>query len=142
MVFEAVTLDLIVEPFRRVKFLHRVLFRARRTLLGIPKFVRYERYSRHVIRNTDLSDKVFPCILPHFDHSPRSGKRGLVLTDSTPDNIGKLLESLLIRFKSVTTSNKIIFIKSWNECGEGKYLEPDLKYGKRYLGKNTESPGN
>ena len=27
----------------------------------------------------------------------------------------------------------IIFIKSWNEWGEGNYLEPDLKFGKSYL---------
>lgn len=138
MGFEAVRLDLIVEPFRSVNYLHRVLFWARRTFLGIPKFVRYDRYSRHVIRNTDLSEKVYPCILPNFDHSPRSGKRGLVLTDSTPDNFGKLLESLLNRIRSGNAANNIFFIKSWNEWGEGNYLEPDLKYGKGYLEKVKE----
>ena len=24
-------------------------------------------------------------------------------------------------------------LKSWNEWGEGNYMEPDLKYGKGYL---------
>ena len=28
---------------------------------------------------------------------------------------------------------KIIFLKSWNEWGEGNYLEPDLKHGKKYI---------
>ena len=26
-----------------------------------------------------------------------------------------------------------MFIKSWNEWGEGNYLEPDIKFGKKYL---------
>lgn len=24
-------------------------------------------------------------------------------------------------------------LKSWNEWGEGNYMEPDLKYGKKYI---------
>jgi len=27
----------------------------------------------------------------------------------------------------------IVFLKSWNEWGEGNYMEPDLKYGKKYI---------
>lgn len=27
----------------------------------------------------------------------------------------------------------IVFLKSWNEWGEGNYMEPDLKYGKNIL---------
>lgn len=29
--------------------------------------------------------------------------------------------------------NKIVFLKSWNEWGEGNYMEPDLKYGKGFI---------
>lgn len=29
--------------------------------------------------------------------------------------------------------HKIIFLKSWNEWGEGNYMEPDLEYGDAYL---------
>ena len=37
-----------------------------------------------------------------------------------------------------TTQNKqenkrIVFLKSWNEWGEGNYMEPDLKFGKGYI---------
>ncbi len=29
--------------------------------------------------------------------------------------------------------HKIILIKSWNEWGEGNYLEPDIRFGRKYL---------
>ena len=29
--------------------------------------------------------------------------------------------------------HKIIFLNSWNEWGEGNYMEPDLTYGHGYL---------
>ena len=29
--------------------------------------------------------------------------------------------------------NQVAFIKSWNEWGEGNYMEPCLKYGHGYL---------
>ena len=29
--------------------------------------------------------------------------------------------------------HKILFLQSWNEWGEGNYMEPDLKYGLEYI---------
>ena len=29
--------------------------------------------------------------------------------------------------------NQLIFLKSWNEWGEGNYMEPDLEHGKDYI---------
>ena len=30
-------------------------------------------------------------------------------------------------------NNKLIMLKSWNEWGEGNYMEPDIKYGRGYI---------
>ena len=27
----------------------------------------------------------------------------------------------------------MVFLKSWNEWGEGNYMEPDLRFGKGYI---------
>jgi hypothetical protein len=35
--------------------------------------------------------------------------------------------------KDKEEEDKIIFLKSWNEWGEGNYMEPDLKFGKKYI---------
>ena len=32
--------------------------------------------------------------------------------------------------KDKETEHQIIFLKSWNEWGEGNFMEPDLRFGK------------
>ena len=32
-------------------------------------------------------------------------------------------------------TEKLLFIKAWNEWGEGNYLEPDMKWGRAYIEK-------
>ena len=35
--------------------------------------------------------------------------------------------------KDKPIDKRFIFLKSWNEWGEGNYVEPDLKYGHGWL---------
>lgn len=35
--------------------------------------------------------------------------------------------------KNKQPEHKILFLRSWNEWGEGNYVEPDLRYGHGYL---------
>ena len=39
---------------------------------------------------------------------------------------------IAVRIESVSETN-LVFLKSWNEWGEGNYMEPDLKWGRQYL---------
>jgi hypothetical protein len=79
----------------------------------------------------NYEEKVVPTIIPNWDHSPRSGKFGHILHNSTPKLFRKHAGQI---FNSVKDKKlKLIFLKSWNEWGEGNYMEPDLKYGRAYI---------
>ena len=79
----------------------------------------------------DSQEFIIPSLLPNWDHSPRSGNKFSILTDCSPTLFKKLC---LRTFNGIKNKeNKIVFVKSWNEWGEGNYMEPDLKYGKGYI---------
>jgi hypothetical protein len=56
-----------------------------------------------------------------------------VMVNNTPD----LFRKYLVKAKAMTMNNpsnaRIITINSWNEWGEGSYLEPDMIHGMGYL---------
>lgn len=107
-----------------------------------PKYMTYSRYSKDIVMNFHAKEQYIPCIGPNFDHSPRSKNRGVILFGSTPNKWKKLCEKI---FKKVSFRNheeNLVFIKSWNEWGEGNHLEPDLRYGKQYIHATREALDN
>jgi lipopolysaccharide biosynthesis protein len=113
------------------------LSRARRVyrrLLGRPPLVfRYENAIRHFLLEECRATNVYPCVIPNWDNSPRSGMRGLVLHDSSPELFRRHLREVLAQIRHKPTEHQLIFVKSWNEWAEGNHLEPDLRFGRRYL---------
>ena len=99
-------------------------------------------YPRHIYKYSDCikyyfdeledsKDTIIPCVIPNFDHSARSGKFAYIVKDSTPELFKKYLYKV---FNVVSRKdNKVIILRSWNEWGEGNYMEPDLKFGKKYI---------
>ena len=131
--YDAISVDLLVECFKNRNLFKRINFRILRYLLSVPRIVNYDEYANYFIRKINFDNSVLPVVVPNFDHSPRSGKRGIVLKNSTPKKFERLLTRLLEKMQINPNSEKLIFIKSWNEWGEGNYLEPDTKFGKKYL---------
>ena len=78
-------------------------------------------------------ENVYPMIMPHWDNTPRAGRKGYVYTKESPELFYKSLEVLKPYMLHKKHDHRIAFIHSWNEWGEGAYLEPDLKYGHQYL---------
>jgi hypothetical protein len=109
------------------KSIEKTLLRAK------PKIYFYKDFVKH--SNPPINDKIdhYPCIAPNWDNTPRSGAKGLVLHDSTPELFRIHLNNALTKMNNRRVEKKIVFIKSWNEWAEGNYLEPDTKYGKAYL---------
>lgn len=79
----------------------------------------------------DDREDVIPILIPNFDHSPRSGRRNYIIPDPTPENWAKQLD--IVFDKVSQKDNKLVILRAWNEWGEGNYMEPDLKYGRRFI---------
>jgi hypothetical protein len=89
---------------------------------------------KQVVDASDYSDistdiKFFPSCSPNWDHTPRSGIKGQIIVETSPELFYKNLMNCFKRIKNYKNEEKIIFIKAWNEWGEGNYLEPDQKIG-------------
>lgn len=98
-----------------------------------PTYMTYNRYLHQMTDEFQPEKGLCPCIGPNFDHSPRSKNRGVILQGSTPEKWKKLCLNIFSKVSQRPHEENIVFIKSWNEWGEGNYLEPDLQYGKGYL---------
>lgn len=81
----------------------------------------------------DSVENVVPSLLPNWDHTPRTGKSGVMLYGSTPSLFQECLRKKIELIKDKPFDKRFLIIKSWNEWAEGNYLEPDLKYGRQYL---------
>lgn len=60
-------------------------------------------------------------------------EKAAIYVNSTPKVFEKLLRNAIELIKDKDDEHKILFLRSWNEWGEGNHVEPDLKYGKGYL---------
>lgn len=78
-------------------------------------------------------NNIYPVLIPNWDNSPRRGSGGLIYYNSTPEEFEKHVYDVMELIKDKPEEDQIIFLKSWNEWGEGNYMEPDLVYGKGYI---------
>ena len=110
-----------------------ILTNLMKKFLKIPFVVPYKRAIRNCIRKEDFRENVFPTMMPNWDHTPRSLDGGTVLHNATPELFKIHAKDVLRTVISKSPPHRIVFLKSWNEWGEGNYMEPDLKYGKGYI---------
>ena len=98
------------------------------------KMVNYSHYVDVAIQKFEDLPNVIPCIDPMFDHSPRSKGAQFILHNNNPKLWGMLCSKIkkLVEINS-NNPDKFIFIKAWNEWGEGNYMEPDCRFGKAYI---------
>ena len=103
---------------------------------NLPLFLEKYNY-RNIVNNyytkKNMQLNVFPQILVGNDRSPRAGRNAIIYYNSTPENfyIGAKKAIDLVQNKDM--DHRIIFVNSWNEWGEGAYMEPDQKYGKGFI---------
>lgn len=89
----------------------------------------YHDFSSITFKNT----RVYPVLLPNWDNSPRRGAGGTIFYNSTPGFFKKHCQEVFNLVCEKEEKDNIVFLKSWNEWGEGNYMEPDLEYGHGYI---------
>jgi hypothetical protein len=100
--------------------------------LPIQKY-NYKKIIKWMCDGYDLATDVYPTILPGYDRSPRAGRKAQIYYNNTPELFAKHVDDVLEHVKNKSDEHKIILLKSWNEWGEGNYMEPDDKYGTAFL---------
>lgn len=110
-----------------------LLNKIRRKIFRTPIILHYDDYIEYVVSHFNYAENCHVCINPNFDHSPRSKERGVVICDHSPEKWEKLCSDVFSLCEKHERNCNIVFLKAWNEWGEGNYLEPDLKYGKGFI---------
>ena len=93
----------------------------------------YERTVCNYFAPEDSWENVYPTILPQLDRNPRVSSWDGVYVNATPEKFEKHIRQALELIKDKAPEHRILFLKSWNEWGEGNYVEPDLQWGHGFL---------
>jgi len=124
--------------FKNREIIKRIINKIFRLLTDnniLPDGKNYKDYIQFQMKHKlEKSYKWYPCITPMWDNSPRRKKNNfLILNNSTPKLFGKWLQYIINNFNPYSNEENFIFINAWNEWAEGNHLEPDMKWGNKYL---------
>ncbi len=93
----------------------------------------YAKTTRGFFAPEDKWENVYPTIMPQWDRTPRVGNIDGVYLNATPEAFAEHTFQALSFIENRDSEHRILFLKSWNEWGEGNYMEPDLICGKGYI---------
>lgn len=131
--------NVLYDEYAEYGKIHELFDRIKRlsiqTFNGRPRgAVNYQDYYKRFVEPIDKDINVIPQIVPQWDHSPRSGnKAAMIFYNSTPDNFKKQIRMAFDTIKDKPEEQQIVILKSWNEWGEGNYMEPDNYYGRGFI---------
>ncbi len=142
--YDAITvnrlLNILYDEYTDMSFIKQCAIRMKRLInqafTGLPKAaLDYSKIYKQFIKESDARVGVIPEIFPNWDHTPRSGKTGAytIYYNSEPRFFYEHVKDALNVIKDKPESDQILILKSWNEWGEGNYMEPDMRYGHGYL---------
>lgn len=125
--FDAIYNDNIFGILHRESKIKKGLRYIKMKIFRRPMVFDYGDAIKYMLTEEETKEDTIPTIIPNWDHSPRSGVSTPIFINSKP----KFFEDLVEKVCDIVQSKKndIIIVKSWNEWGEGNYLEPDMQYG-------------
>ena len=99
---------------------------------SIPNVFNHSTINKNMYIKEDGMENVYPTILPNWDRTPRTATDAIYV-NSTPEVFRECVENVCDIISHKEDEHKIIILKSWNEWGEGNYMEPDMQYGRGYI---------
>lgn len=131
--YDSVVFDGVRHTWDNEDLIHHIYNGVKKRLFKIPRILQYDKYYVTMLSLCRKNKTFVPCVVPNFDHSPRSAERGTIIVNHTPKKWYKLLSNVFPLLREREGLQNILFVKAWNEWGEGNYMEPDLCYGKEYI---------
>ena len=105
----------------------------RKVGLPIGAYYDYAKTVKGFFAPEDKWENVFPTILSQWDRSPRAASYDGIYVGATPEKFERHIKDALEVIKEKTPEHQVLILKSWNEWGEGNYVEPDLEFGHGWL---------
>jgi lipopolysaccharide biosynthesis protein len=75
----------------------------------------------------------FPGAFADWDNSARYKNRATIFRGANPEAFREWFGALVAGMPQRQLPESFIFFNAWNEWSEGTYLEPDMRFGYRYL---------
>jgi len=98
----------------------------------IENIIDYDEIYKNIVKRKPNNQKTYLGAFTDWDNSPRRKYKSIVYKGGNPEKFEKYLIMQINRSKKLY-KNDLLFINAWNEWGEGAYLEPDKKFGFKYL---------
>jgi lipopolysaccharide biosynthesis protein len=89
--------------------------------------------ARKLMLNQKPDFPFYPCIFPRWDNTPRRARNSIIMVNSEPENFSRGLSDIVHSILDRPFDDRLVFLNAWNEWAEGNHLEPDIKYGLKYL---------
>jgi len=123
--------DLMVRRLKQSS-LEKLWDRIRQKYLGSPRVFSFKRLVENEM-NRPLLKHEWPVVMPNWDNTPRSGKRGLVGLHPSPAIFRKWVTHAARQLADRHPEERILCVRSWNEWAEGNYMEPSAFWGRAFL---------
>jgi hypothetical protein len=131
----------VLETSRPVTLLRRLpdkildLLRAMRyRFLPRLTFYDYDMVWNHILKvEREAGIPAFPGAFVDWDNTARYRNRARIFKGASPERFAYWLRRLVEVTAQRPAPEHMIFLNAWNEWAESTYLEPDTRYGYRYL---------
>ena len=94
----------------------------------------YEATVLSSVCRSSVNYKRHPCVFPSWDNTPRQPLKGDSFIGATPEAFQVYVEAKLDEvIQRFVGDERLLFVNAWNEWAEGTHLEPDQRFGHRWL---------